>query len=259
YEAYRAAVAPASRCRLAGALAKVWAYSYEPERAVPFADEAVALARDLGQPELLVDALDVALLVHWGPDSFAQRLDLSAQLASAAGHVADPELRLSAHLWRLTTAWEALDVLAVQRQLRALDLLAEETGSVRMAFFATARRAMHALVTASLDRADELIARTSEIGGRCDEPDVPAVTHSLAVGRARRAGDTEVLRQEAVEWVEFGTSEGIRSICAEAAVIWLAAGEHDRAADLLYQLVGTGLDSVPRDVDFLLTVTSMTE
>jgi len=199
HEAYRAAVAPASRCRLAGALAKVWAYSYEPERAVPFADEAVALARDLGQPELLVDALDVALLVHWGPDSFAQRLDLSAQLASAAGHVADPELRLSAHLWRLTTAWEALDVLAVQRQLRALDLLAEETGSVRMAFFATARRAMHALVTASLDRADELIARTSEIGGRCDEPDVPAVTHSLAVGRARRAGDTEVLRQEAAE------------------------------------------------------------
>ncbi|HEX9622734.1 MAG TPA: hypothetical protein VF979_00040 [Streptosporangiaceae bacterium] len=259
HEAYRAAVTPASRCRLAGALAKVWAYSMEPERAVPFADEAVALARDLGQPEMLADALDVALLAVWGPDSFAQRLELSAQLAQAAGHVADPELRLTAHLWRLTTAWECLDVVAVQRQLRALDILAEESGSVRMAFFAAARRAMHALVTASLDRADELIARTSDIGRRSDEPDVAAVSHSLAAGRARRAGDTEVLRREAAEFAEYGASEGIASICAEAAVIWLAAGEPDRAADLAIQLAGAGLDAVPRNVDFLLTVASLTE
>lgn len=259
HEVYQAAETPASRCRLAGAVAKAWAYGNEPERAVPFADEAVALARALDQPELLVNALDVALLVHWGPDSFGQRLELSAQLASAASHLIDSELRLSAHLWRLTTAWESLDLLAVQRQLRALDVLAEETGSVRMAFFATARRAMHALVTASLDRADALIARTNEIGRRCDEPDVLAVTHSLAAGRARRAGDTEVLRQEAIEFAEFGASEGIGSISAEAAVIWLAAGEPGPAADLLYQLTGSGLDAVPRDVDFLLTVASLTE
>jgi hypothetical protein len=33
---------------------------------------------------------------------------------------------VSSHLWRLTTAWECLDVVAVQRQLRALDILAQE-------------------------------------------------------------------------------------------------------------------------------------
>ena len=40
----------------------------------------------------------------------------------------------TAHVWRLVTAWETLDILAVRRQLRALDLLAEETGSARATF-----------------------------------------------------------------------------------------------------------------------------
>jgi transposase len=164
HEAYAAAIAPLSRCRLAAALARAWAYGGEADRAVSFADEAVRLAEAIGEPGILADALDAALLARWGPDSFAQRLEQSAQLASAAAHLADPELRLSAYLWRLTTAWECLDVIAVQRQLRALDMLAEETGADRIAFFAASRRAMHALVTADLDVADQLIARTGQTG-----------------------------------------------------------------------------------------------
>src|SRR5206468_878578 len=74
------------------------------------------------------------------------------------------EPRLSAHLWRLTTAWECLDMLAVQRQLRALDLLAEETGSARVGFFALARRAMYSLVVEELSQADRLIEATATAG-----------------------------------------------------------------------------------------------
>lgn len=93
-----------------------------------------------------------------GPDDFAVRVGLAARLDGVAAHPADPAPRLTAHLWRLTTAWECLDVVAVQRQLRALDLLAAETGTARYAFFAAARRAMHALVTGDLDGAATLTA-----------------------------------------------------------------------------------------------------
>jgi hypothetical protein len=147
----------------------------------------------------------------------------------------------------------------VQRQLRALDLLAEETGAVRVAFFAVSRRAMHALVTGDLEIADRLIARTQEIGARSAEPDVDAVLHSLAAGRARRAGDVSALCREAAAFQDYGASEGVPSVSAEAAVLWLAGGEPDRAQELLYQLAGAGLDSVARDVDFLLTVASLVE
>jgi hypothetical protein len=259
HEAYSVAATPVSRCRLAAALARAWAYGGSADRAVTFADEAVALAEDIGDTRLLVDALDAALLARWGPDMLAERLQLAARLADAAAHLADPEVRLSAHLWRLTTAWECLDIVAVQRQLRALDMLAEDTGLARVAFFAASRRAMHAIVTADLDVADQLIARTQEIGAAAAEPDVDAVVHNLVSARALRASDVSALQREAAAFQEYGTSEGVPSVSAEGAVLWLAASEHDRALDLLHQLAGSGLALVPRDVYFLLTVSSLTE
>jgi hypothetical protein len=259
HQAYAAAATPASRSRLAAALARAWVYGGDAARATAFADEAVTLASATGDPTVVAGALDAALLARWGPDAFADRLRLSARLADSAAHLADPEMRLSAHLWRLTTAWECLDVVAVQRQLRALDLLAQETGSARIAFFASARRAMHALVTAGLDVADELMARTSEIGAQAAEPDLLAVRHSLAAARARRAGDTAALREEAAAFAEYGATEGVPSVAAEAAVLWLESGEPGQALALLHQLAGGGLDSVARDVDFLLTVASLVQ
>ncbi len=257
HEAYAAATGPESRSRLAAALARAWVYGGDAQRATRFADEAVQLAERIGDPGILAGALDAALLARWGPDAFAERLRLSARLADTTAHLAEPELRLSAHLWRLTTAWECLDVVAVQRQLRALDLLAEETGAIRAAFFAASRRAMHALVAGDLDAADQLIERTREIGAESAEPDLEAVLHSLTAGRARRDGDAGALRREAAAFQEYGASEGVPSVSAEAAVLWLEGDEPDRARELLYQLAGGGLESVARDVDFLLTIVSL--
>lgn len=259
HEAYAAAVESRSRCRLAAALARAWVYGGDAPRAVAFAREAVDLADRLDDPEIIADALDAALVTCWGPEDFAERLALSARLADTAAHLAEPAPRLTAHLWRLTTAWECLDVVAVQRQLRALDLLAEETGSARDAFFAASRRAMHALVTGDIDAADQLIASTRDLGAEAAEPDLEAVVHSLVADRARQVGDVEALRREAAAFDAYGAGEGVASVSAEAAVLWLAADEPERALQLLHQVVGAGLDTVARDVDFLLTVTSLVE
>ena len=257
HEAYSRATAPVDRARLATALARTWAYGGDFGRAAEFAAEAVATAESLQQPAVLADALDALLLVRWSPDDFDERRHLSARLDDTVAHVADPEVRLSAHLWRLTTAWECLDAVTVQRQLRALDLLAEESRLPRMAFYAAARRAMHALVVGDLEQADELHARTREFGEEAGEIDLLAVDHSLTAARARQTGDVDLMRAEAPAFEEFGTEHGVQSIASEGAVLWLEAGRPDDARRLLHQLVGAGLDTVARDVDFLLTVTSL--
>jgi hypothetical protein len=243
------------QARLAAALAKAWAYGGDPRRGAGFADEAVALADRVGDPAIIADALDAALLTRWGPDDFTERLRLSVRLADTAAHLTATEPRLSAHLWRLTTAWESLDVTTVQRQLRALDVLADETGSPRAAFFAGARRAMYALVTEQLDEADRLIARASELGRNTAEPDVEAVTHGLAAARAQRAADRQALRREATAYEAYGAGQGIPWVSAQGAALWLQAGE--RA--LAHQVAGAGLESLPRDVYFLLTVALLVE
>jgi hypothetical protein len=254
YEAYSAADTRSTRCRLAAALARSWVYGGDAVRAVRFAEDAQRLAVELATPEAAADALDAALVAHWGPDDFAQRLSLAARLNDVAAHLVDPELRLSAHLWRLTTAWECLDIVAVHRQLRALDIVAEESGSARAAFFAVSRRAMCALATDDLIGADRLMARTKTIGAELAEPDVEAVLHELSAARARLAGDAVALQDEAAAHEAFGAAEGIPSITAGAADLWLAAGRPDRAALLVRQLLAGGLDGIARDVDFLLTI-----
>ena len=254
HEAYGATNSLSTRCRLAATLARSWVYGGDARRAARFAEDAQRLAAEVGTPEATADALDAVLLAHWGPDDFSERVSLAAQLDDVAAHLTDPELRLSAHLWRLTTAWECLDIVAVHRQLRALDAVAQESGSARAAFFAASRRAMHALATDDLATAERLIATSAAIGAELAEPDVEAVLHELGAMRALMAGDGAALWEEAVAHEEFGTTEGIPSISVVAADLWLAVGQLDRAASVVTQLMANGVDGIARDVDFLLVV-----
>ena len=64
YEAYAQATAAPRRCRLAAALARAWVYGGYPERSRVFAREATDLALSTGDPRLVADALDAALLAN---------------------------------------------------------------------------------------------------------------------------------------------------------------------------------------------------
>ena len=258
HEAYTLA-SGVQRARVAVALARAWVYGGDADRAVAFATEAVLLAEAAGDTALLAEALDAQLLVHWGPDDLPERLRITGRLEDTVVHLVDVEPRLSAHLWRLTTAVECLDHPGVLRRLRALDALAEESGSARVRFFAAARRGMHALVTGNLVAAAQARDVAVAAGTEAGEGDTYAIDRTLSAGIARQAGDRAALAREAAVYESFGTEEGIVSIAAEGAVLWLAAGDGDRAAALLRRLAGADLGAVPRDVDWLLTVTSLTE
>jgi hypothetical protein len=247
----------AARTRLAAALARAWVYAGQPERAAGFAVEARADAERRADPALLADALDAQLAVHWGPDQLADRLRLTDLLEDAAAHVTDVEARLSAHLWRFSTGLEVLDNAVVRRQLRALDLLAAESGSARVAFFAASRRGMHALLTGDLAAARAALRDAGAAGRAAHSPDAEAVEHTLRAGIARQVDDTATLADEAASFEGFGLAEGIRSIAAWAAVLWVAAGRPDRARVVLHQL--DDLAAIPRDVDWLLTVYLLTD
>lgn len=258
FEAYGCADGVA-RTRLAAALVRAWVYGGSPERGVGFAAEAVAGAEAAGDPALLAEALDAQLLVHWGPDELAERLQITTRLEDTVAHVADVEARMTAHLWRLTTAVEGLDLPTVRRQLRALDRLAEESGSARVRFFAEARKGMQATVVGDLDAARAHCDAAVVAGTEAGEADTRGIRHALTVAIARQRGDIDVLKSEAAQYEEFGTSEGYLAVAVEAAALWVAASEPERARSLLLQVTGSGLASVRRDMDWLLIVARATE
>jgi hypothetical protein len=247
------------RVELAIAIARAWGYGYQPERARQFAAEAIHSAEAAADPTLMAAALDAQLIVSWGPDDLDARLRITSQLEDTAAHVSDVEIQMTAHLWRLTTALECLDVPAMRRQLRGLERLAVDSGAPRARFFAAARRAMHALLVGDLDEAARARSEAVTAGYEASEPDAYAIEHALGGAIARQAGNVEAMRDEAEKYEAFGLGEGVTSVAAEAAQLWIGSGDDERARRILRQLAGADFSQIPRDVDWLLTVTVLTE
>ena len=210
-------------------------------------------------PTVLADALDAQLAASWGPDGLSGRLHITARLQDVAAHVDDVRTRMDAHLWRLTTALETLDVTGMHRQLSALDLLADETGSPLVRYFAMTRRAMHVTLVDDLDRARELVEAAYALGTDIGVPDAFAVYHEQRAEIARHADDVGFLAGEAALAEDYAVRHGIESVVAEAAVQALQAGDTERPSRLVAQVAGGGFGQVPYDVDWLLTVSKTTE
>jgi hypothetical protein len=246
-----------SRARLNAALTRCWAYAGHTERAARFAEAALEHARRVGDPVLLVDCLDAALAAHWGPDELEVRRQLAARLDEVAAHVLEPGARLQAHLWSLQVACEVLDVPAVHRQLRALELLGEE--SPRALFFAASRRAMLELLHGRTGSVHRLQDVAGEAAKQASLADAWMVVKAMGFYAAAASGDTAGAAAGAAECEEFALAQGITGVVAEAAWLWTCAGDARRAQALVHTFHGEVLDDLPRDVNWLLTLQCVLE
>jgi hypothetical protein len=249
FEAYEASVADLDRALLGAALARCWAYAGQRNRAAPFAVAAVRHAEAAGVPAVVADALDAALATHWGPDELEVRVDLARRLADVAAHVTDADARLQAHLWLLTVATETLDVSELNRQMRALERLGEE--SRKALFFAASRRLMLDLMRGRTDTIAPLVALAE---GTADElPDGPLALSALIGYSAVQAGDhSDAIVARMREGEAIGEREGIREVLAEVAWIYLGIGLADDARRLASTFDERVLANLPRDHNYLL-------
>jgi hypothetical protein len=251
HAAYQTTTDPATRSRLAAALARCWAYANEPRRAAPFAQAALVAARGLADPQLEADALDAALVSHWGPDDLEVRRPWAERLGDVAAHLRDPEARLQAELWTLTVAWELLDLPRMHRSTRTIEMLAEETPRAR--FFAASRRLPLELLRGDPAAVPRLLAQAEAAAHAAAIPDAGSVLHSMRGYAAFFAGDARTCAATAPAFEEFAIDHGAVAVRAEAAVIWLGAGRLDKVAEMVGAFTPAVLDGLPRDSDWLLT------
>ena len=81
------------RARLLARLSLELYYAGQPERRLALSEEAVAIARRIGDPATLASALDARHYVLWRPENVEERLEVAAELRRIAAEMRRPRAR----------------------------------------------------------------------------------------------------------------------------------------------------------------------
>jgi DNA-binding winged helix-turn-helix (wHTH) protein len=161
---------PDLRARLLGRLVGTAPHSESMETRDALSREAVALARRVGEPLTLAEALNAR---HWallGPDHVAERRTIAAELQGIARRTGDRGWAFMAHNHEYDALLELGEIAAADRELDALAALAEELRQPIERWFVAWFRAGRALADGRFDEAERLIAQGRALGRRAQHP-----------------------------------------------------------------------------------------
>lgn len=112
---------------------------------------------------------------QWGPDTFAERLDLSAELMRIAERTGDGEEIANEHAWCLLNRLESGDVAGAAAQLEELARRAAALRSPWHEWYVLRFRAMHAILAGQLSQGEALAQEALAVGERIQHPDAAMV------------------------------------------------------------------------------------
>jgi DNA-binding SARP family transcriptional activator len=136
------------------------------DQRIALAQQAVEIARSLGDPETLAVALEGRWNAAEGPDSVEDELRLAGQLVELWEQIGDKERLFTAHTFRLDSFWRRCDRAGIDLEMEILARLAAELRQPRQLWALGTVRTMLALTEGRLEDADRLISNTFEIGER---------------------------------------------------------------------------------------------
>ena len=132
-------------------------------RSLALSNDAVAMARRLGDRVALGYALNARMHALWGIEPAPERLATGTELGDIADEIGDEVLALHGHMWRIRELLAQGDVDAVNEEIARFR--ARDTGPVHPleASFGFNVAAMMALLGGDFDRAEELGQRALEV------------------------------------------------------------------------------------------------
>src|SRR5437867_13185946 len=163
---------PGLRARLLARLAINLDWAPEPERVLALSEEAVTLARQLGDPRDLAAVLRARWIALWRPEAAGERLAIADEIVRLGEQTADRELALLGRRFRIVGFLEHGNVAAADREIEAS---AQIAGELRQPVYLTDLamwRATRAIMDGRFAEGEEQARRALELGR--DEPDVEA-------------------------------------------------------------------------------------
>jgi class 3 adenylate cyclase len=161
------------RARLLAALSRELVFSGSPER-YRLAEEALAVARRLGEADTLAAVLQAHYYAVWNPDTLAERLARTEELQAVASEVEDPVTKALAEAIRYRALMEAGGVEEADRCLATYEAVATDLGQPFLRWSAAYLRCGRCLVAGQLSRAEACAGSARGLGVATGQPDAAA-------------------------------------------------------------------------------------
>src|SRR5438034_379419 len=169
---------PGPRVQLLARLAINLYWAPQPERVLALSEEALTLARRLGDPCQLAAALRARLIALWRPETAEERLAIADEIVTLGQRTGDRELSLLGHRFRIVGFLERGDVVAADREIEAW---AQIAGELRQPLHLTDLaiwRATRAIMDGRFAEGEEQAKRAFELGQR-ERDAQPTMRHEI--------------------------------------------------------------------------------
>ena len=150
--------------RVLGRMATELYFSDREEERVALGDEAVAMARRIGDRATLASTLSARFLTLLSPENSAERMQIAADVVALGEEVRDRELVLRGHVWRILALMELGDWVGAEIELAVHARLADELRDPLHLWYVPLFAAARALLQGRLHDAEQFAAEAFAVG-----------------------------------------------------------------------------------------------
>ncbi|HTE63439.1 MAG TPA: AAA family ATPase, partial [Solirubrobacteraceae bacterium] len=245
------------RARLLARLALELYYAGDPRRRLALSEEAVALARRLGDPLTLATCLDARHYALWRPETVHERMEVAAELRRIAETVGDHELELEGAGWTVVDLLELGDVAGADIQIAAASRLAATLHRPLYGWWTSLFRCTRAQIDGRFDEAERLAKETLEIGQRGQAENAVHVFAQAMFNIRREQGRLSEVEESVHGFIAMYPA--LPAWRCARALLHLELGREEEARAEFESLAQAGFEALPHDAQWLIAITLLAE
>jgi tetratricopeptide (TPR) repeat protein len=157
------------RARVLARLARTLVFTPALARRAALSEQAVAMARRVGDPATLAAVLYDRHLAVWGPDNPADRLAIAAEVVELAERCGDRALALQGRGLRTADLLELGDAAALRAEIEAYERAATQLRQLHYLWHVPLLRATQAVLAGRFDEAERLASEGLAVGQRAHD------------------------------------------------------------------------------------------
>jgi DNA-binding SARP family transcriptional activator len=221
-----------------------------------YSDEAVAMARELGDPGTLAVVLMQRIAALWHASTVEDRIASADEATRIAYELDDPLLSYYGETYRGYASFEAGDLAGADLHMERQHRLAVKLRQPILRWYDTVTRAKRELIAGSLAEADRLALEGFEAGQEAGQPDAfHLFAAQLFAIRMHQGRLDELAEALASAPPRAGASRTVPMLTqAFLTTIYTELGREDEARAVYERLMSGNLADVPADFSWLTVV-----